>query len=78
VTSAAEFTAEVGPIEQYTNPNQVAFALLRDKKLFNPPLWDGQPLTKNILTKLRDENNQAVAQKTLDSILSTQDQQKVS
>lgn len=153
--SASEFTAEVGPIEQYTNPGQiikkagtnplvkqtgggdpvygsiskqgnpclrsaihsigfslaagrtnpyfkafavrlkekgkkgsqiwiatgnkfikVAFALLRDKKLFNPPLWDGESLTKNVLAKIQDENNQVMAQKMLDSLLNLQLQQK--
>ena len=155
VTSAAEFTAEVGPIGQFTNPGQiikkagtnplvkqtgggepvygpiskqgnpclrkviysigfnlatgrtnpyfkafadrlktagkkgsqvwiatgnkfikVAFALLRDKKLFNPPLLDGQSLTKNVLAKLQDENNQLVAQKTLTDLLNTQVKEK--
>ena len=55
---------------------KVAFALLRDKKLFNPPLWDGAPLTKEVLVKIKDKTNQIVAQNTLDSLLNNQAQQE--
>lgn len=57
---------------------RVAFALLRDKKLFNPPLWNGLPLTKNVLSKIKSKENKEVAQKTLDSLLDKDDHLRVS
>jgi hypothetical protein len=54
---------------------KVAFALLRDRKLFNPPLWDGHPLTKNILAKLQEDDNRIVAQQTLNNLLNLKVQQ---
>ena len=51
---------------------KVAFSLLRDKKLFNPPLWDGPPLTKEVLPKIKDKKNQLIAQNTLDILLNQQ------
>lgn len=57
---------------------RVAFALLRDKKLFNPPLWNGIPLTKDVVSKIKVIENKAVAQKTLDSLLNRKDHLRVS
>jgi transposase len=48
---------------------KVAFALLRNKRLFNPPLWNGLPLTKDVVSKIKAKANKDVAQKTLDNLL---------
>lgn len=54
---------------------RVAYAMLRDKKLFSPLTWDGPNLTKEIICKIKDKDNQIVAQKLLNNLLS-QIQQK--
>ncbi|SDD24460.1 IS110 family transposase [Halanaerobium congolense] len=60
------------------NPNQiyiaagnkfirVTFAMLRDHKLFDPPMWKGESLTSNIFDKIDSPENKEIALKTLEN-----------
>lgn len=40
---------------------RVAFAMLRDHRLFDPPVWEGESLTRNILDKIEKPENKTTA-----------------
>ena len=46
---------------------KVAFAMLRDHKLFDPPMWKGESLTSNIFDKIDSPENKEIAFKTLEN-----------
>ncbi len=48
---------------------KVAFAMLRDHKLFDPPMWKGKSLTSNIFDKIDSPENKEIALKTLENYL---------
>ena len=48
---------------------KVAFAMLRDHKLFDPPIWEGKSLTNNIFDKINIQENKEIALNTLENHL---------
>jgi len=48
---------------------KVAFAMLRDHKLFDPPIWEGKSLTSNIFDKINIQENKKIALNTLENYL---------
>ena len=48
---------------------RVAFAMLREKSLFQPPTWDGNLSSKDFLGKIADDEHRRIALETLNNLL---------